>query len=98
MGFVNYNTFSDCGLDERHISIDITSRFAYLTRKPKKSKHEEKEQVYLNLLIVDAYNPIPQVVHFKSIKIFDFETKDDFEDVIKENLIFKVGDEFHLMT
>jgi hypothetical protein len=40
MGFVNYNTFSDCGLDERHISIDITSRFAYLTRKPKKSNKE----------------------------------------------------------
>ena len=98
MGFVNYNSFSDCGLDERHISIDITSRFAYLTRKPKGSVTDKKEQVYLNLLIVDAYNPIPQVVHFKSIKIFDFATKDEFEDVIKENLIFKVGDEFHLMT
>jgi hypothetical protein len=59
MGFVNYNKFSDCGLDERHINIDITSRFAYLTRKPKGSSTDKKEQVYLNLLIVDAYNPIP---------------------------------------
>ena len=54
--------------------------------------------MYLNILIVDAYNPIPQVVHFKSKKIFDFKTDDQFEDVIKENLIFKAGDEIHLMT
>lgn len=58
MGFVNYNQFSDLGLDDRHMSIDICSRFAYLTRKPKEEL-DEKEKVHLNLLIVDAYNPIP---------------------------------------
>lgn len=49
MGFVNYNSFADVGLDERHISINICSRFTYLTRKPKKkstddySDEDEKE-------------------------------------------------------
>lgn len=70
-----------------------------MTRKPSEDNHfDGKEKVYLNILIVDAYNPIPQVVHFKSIKIFDFRTQDIFEDVIKENLIYKAGDEIHLMT
>jgi hypothetical protein len=68
-----------------------------LTRKPKKTA-DGKEKVNLNLLIIDAYNPIPQVVHFKSQKIFEFSTRDEFEDVIKENLIFKVDDDIHLMT
>jgi hypothetical protein len=36
IGFVNYNSFADIGLDERHISINICSRFTYLTRKSKK--------------------------------------------------------------
>jgi hypothetical protein len=30
--------------------------------------------------------------------VFDFSTRDEFEDVIKENLIFKVDDDIHLMT
>ena len=42
MGFVNYNQFSDLGLDDRHMSIDICSRFAYLTRKPMKTELDEK--------------------------------------------------------
>ena len=70
-----------------------------MTRKPSEDNHfDGNEKVYLNILIVDAYNPIPQVVHFKSSKIFDFRTQDIFEDVIKENLIYKAGDEIHLMT
>ena len=72
---MNYHQFSDLGLDERHICVDICARFAYLTRKPSEDDpYEGKEQMYLNILIVDAYNPIPQVVHFKSKKIFDFKT------------------------
>jgi hypothetical protein len=68
VGFVNYNNFSDVGLDERFVSINICSRFAYLTRIPSKDKKSKdgKEKVYLNLLIIDAYNPIPQAVHFRS--------------------------------
>lgn len=79
--------------------MDICARFAFLTRKPREDNlYEGKEKVYLNVLIVDAYNPVPQAVHFRSKKIFEFSTSDKFEDVIKENLIFKAGDEIHLMT
>ena len=57
-----------------------------------------RENVWLNLLIVDAYNMVPQVAHFKSKKVFDFRTMDQYEDVIKQNFIFKTGDEVHLLT
>ena len=40
----------------------------------------------------------PQVTHFKSKKVFDFRTLDQYEDVIKQNFIFKTGDEVHLLT
>ena len=38
------------------------------------------------------------MAHFKSSKVFDLRTLDEYEDVIKENFIFKTGDEVHLLT
>jgi hypothetical protein len=68
--------------------IDGCAKFTYLTCKQNPAmtldkNDNPKENVWLNLLIVDAYNAVPQVAHFKSKKVFDLATKNEFEDVIK---------------
>ena len=87
LGFVNYQDFGDVGLDDRNLNIDGCARFLYITCKAnqasKVTDDDYKEKVWLNLLIVDPYNKMPQVAHFKSKKIFDLRTTSQYEDVIK---------------
>ena len=62
MGFINFKDFSDVGLDDRHLMIDGCSYFLYLTCKQKSELdrgEDSRENVWLNLLIVDAYNKVP---------------------------------------
>ena len=56
----------------------------YLTKAgmPHRESSEEEKQsvgrgkVWLNLLVIEPYNNNPQVVHFKSNKVFAFSAKE----------------------
>lgn len=73
MGFLDIQDLKSIGFDDSFLSIGTCSKFVYLTSSINKVGGDHKKDfltIWLNILLVDSFNRIPEVTHFKSSKIF----------------------------
>jgi hypothetical protein len=55
-------------------------------------------KVWVNVIIIDAFNRIPQAALWKSSKFFKLYDEQNCMDVMEKCLMFKVDDDIHLMA
>ena len=73
MGFLDIDNLRSIGFDDSFITIDTCSKFVYLTSSMNRVGGDSLKDfltIWINILVVDSFNRIPEVAHFKSSKIF----------------------------
>jgi hypothetical protein len=93
IGFVDFRSFSDIGLDTRNIVIDTASYFVYLTKSPVGAIKNNViyDRVYLNMIIFDPYGVDVHIAHFQTSKIFLFRKEDQFMDIALHSILYRQG-------
>ena len=55
-------------------------------------------KVWINVMIIDPYNRIPQVALFKSSKVFHLYDEETAIDIMQRALLFKIDDNLHMIA
>ena len=73
MRFLDVQDLKSIGFDDSFLSTGTCSKFVYLTSSINKVQGDPSKDfltIWLNILLVDSFNRIPEVTHFKSSSIF----------------------------
>ena len=77
VSFITFNNLEDLGFDEQNLKLATCSKIAFLTM------NNDTKQMFVNILLIDAYEEKIQACLFKSSKGFDTNGEGLKDGVIK---------------
>jgi NAD-dependent SIR2 family protein deacetylase len=102
MGFLDIKNLKSIGFDDSFLSIGTCSKFVYLTSSMNKVEGDATKDfltIWINILLVDSFNRVPEVAHFKSSKIFKmtFDKNKNSLDLLQQARMYHNGEDYFLL-